>query len=127
MPTTTPISTILSWFQTGDFPTEAQFAASWSSFQHKDDKVPMDKIGGLTTALQDKTDKQVFEAHLTASDAHTTTLVKLDASNLSNTHILSWKSVLGVGDLPENMGTIDDPAHSLYGNVWSKQQSDACT
>ncbi|WP_312296896.1 hypothetical protein [Chryseobacterium sp.] len=125
MATTTPISTILSWFQTGDFPTEAQFAASWSSFRHKDDKVPMDKIDGLATAMQDKTDKPVFETHLTGSDAHITTLAKLDASNLNNTHILSWKSVLGVGDLPENIATVDDLNNDLYGNVWSKQQSDA--
>lgn len=123
--TTTPISTILSWFQTGDFPTEAQFAASWSSFLHKDDKVPMDKIDGLATAMQDKTDKPVFETHLTGSDAHITTLAKLDASNLNNTQILSWKSVLGVGDLPENIATVDDLNNNLYGNVWSKQQSDA--
>lgn len=125
MSTTTPISTILSWFQTGDFPTEAQFAASWSSFQHKDDKVPMDKIDGLTTALQDKTDKIVYEAHLTASDAHSTTLAKLDATNLNPANIQKWQTVLGVGKLPANIATVDDLNNNLYGNVWSKQQSDS--
>lgn len=125
MSTIAPISTILSWFQTGDFPTEAQFAASWSSFYHKDDTVPMDKIVGLTGSLQDKTDKIVYEAHLTASDAHSTTLAKLDATNLNPANIQKWQTVLGVGELPANIATVDDLNNNLFGNVWSKQQSDS--
>jgi hypothetical protein len=126
MPTTvTPISTIFSWFQTGDFPTETQFAATWSSFWHKDESIPMDKVENLTTKLQDKTDKQVYEAHLTNAEAHNTTLAKIDGSNLNAVNIQAWKTILEVGTLPANIATVDDPANNIYGNVWSKQQSDA--
>ena len=124
MPTITPLSTILSWFQTGDFPTEPQFAASWSSFYHKDELIPMDKVISLNSTLQNKTDKLVYEAHLTNSDAHVTTLAKLDASNLNAASIQAWKSILSVGELPSNIATVDDLNNNLYGNVWSKQQSD---
>lgn len=33
----TPINTILSWFETGDTPTQSQFAQAWTSFWHKDE------------------------------------------------------------------------------------------
>ncbi|MBB4807470.1 hypothetical protein HNP38_002776 [Chryseobacterium defluvii] len=120
-----PLHTILSYFQTGDFPTEAQFAASWSSFYHKDETIAMDKITGLQSALQNKTDKSVYEAHLTNETAHHTTLAKLDGSNLNDINIQAWKAILEVDDLPANIATVDDLNNNLYGNVWSKEQSDA--
>jgi hypothetical protein len=121
----TPINTILSWFETGDFPTQEQFAASWSSFYHKDESIPMDKVENLTTKLQDKTDKSVYEAHLTNTEAHNTTLAKLDGSNLNANNIQAWKTILEVGSLPANIATVDDTANNIYGNVWKKEQSDA--
>ncbi|KFF13125.1 hypothetical protein IW15_10205 [Chryseobacterium soli] len=121
----TPLHTILSWYEDGDFPTQEQFAASWSSFYHKDEFIPMDKVDNLNAKLQDKTDKLVYQAHLTNVDAHNTTLAKLDASNLNDINIQAWKIILGVGDLPPNIATVDDPPNNVYGNVWSKQQSDA--
>lgn len=118
----TPLNTILSWYETGDFPTQQQFAASWSSFYHKDEFIPMDKVQDLNTKLQNKTDKLVYEAHLTNGDAHMTTLAKLDASNLNDVNIQAWKTVLGVGELPPNIATVDDSVNNIYGNVYSKDQ-----
>ncbi|BFO64134.1 hypothetical protein [Chryseobacterium sp. KCF3-3] len=121
----TPINTILSWFETGDFPTQEQFAASWTSFYHKDESIPMDKVENLNTQLQEKVDKQVYNAHLTNTEAHSTTLAKLDASNLNNINIQAWRTILGVGDLPSNIALIDDLPNSLQGNVYTKNQSDS--
>lgn len=117
----TPINTILSWFETGDFPTQEQFAASWTSFHHKDDQIPYDKIEGLTNKLAQKADKNVYEAHLSNTEAHTTTLAKLDGSNLNDINIQAWKTILGVGNLPTNIATVDEGTN--IGNVFTKNQS----
>ena len=45
------LNTILSWFKRGCKPTEAQFAATFRSFRHKDDPVPMEDVTGLSYAL----------------------------------------------------------------------------
>ena len=51
------LNTILSWFKRGCKPTEAQFAATFSSFRHKDDPVPMEDVTGLSYALANKSEK----------------------------------------------------------------------
>lgn len=48
------IATILTWFKRGCKPTEAQFAATFRSFRHKDDKVPMEDVDGLAYAMASK-------------------------------------------------------------------------
>lgn len=48
--------TILSWFKRGSKPTEAQFEATFRSFRHKDDPVPMADIQGLSYALANKSE-----------------------------------------------------------------------
>nr|WP_315032471.1 hypothetical protein [uncultured Chryseobacterium sp.] len=116
-----PLNTIYSYFETGDFPTQEQFQASWSSFWHKDESIPTSKVTGLETQLQNKTDKSIFETHVSDPDAHAGYLAKKDASNLNNTHVQAWKTALGVGDLPSNIATLDEG--NKYGNVYSKDQS----
>ena len=51
------LQTILSWFKRGCKPTEAQFAATFRSFRHKDDPVPMEDVTGLAYALANKSEK----------------------------------------------------------------------
>ena len=51
------LQTILSWFKRGCKPTEAQFAATFRSFRHKDDPVPMEDVTGLSYALANKSEK----------------------------------------------------------------------
>lgn len=113
----TPLHTIFSWFQSGDFPTEAQFKATFSSFYHKDYPIPVESIEGLEDLSQFvSTDK--FQEHITDSGAHSQYLALLNASNLASTHVSSWKSKLGIG----NVGTIDSADQS--GNVYTKIQTD---
>ena len=116
-----PLNTIYSYFETGDFPTQEQFQASWSSFWHKDESIPTSKITGLENLLQNKVDKSVYELHLSDPEAHAAFLAKRNASNLSDSDKQAWKTALNVGELPENVATVDsDP---LIGNVYTKTQS----
>lgn len=45
-------NTIYNWFQTDAFPTEAQFKATWDSFWHKSESIPMSSISGLNQMFQ---------------------------------------------------------------------------
>lgn len=45
-------NTIYSWFQTDAFPTEEQFRATWDSFWHKSESIPMSQITGLNQLFQ---------------------------------------------------------------------------
>ncbi|WP_027380295.1 hypothetical protein [Chryseobacterium daeguense] len=121
----TEINDILSWFQTGDYPTESQFKASWTSFWHKSELIPLNQIQGIDEFLQQTTPISSFNTHLTDPEAHTNYLAKKDASNLTDQNKESWKVALGVGSLPSNIATVDDSPNNIYGNVWKKEQSDA--
>nr|WP_315032475.1 hypothetical protein [uncultured Chryseobacterium sp.] len=116
-----PLNTIYSYFETGDFPTEEQFQASWASFWHKDEVIPIGKVSELESQLQNKADKNIFEMHASNPDSHAAYLAKKDASNLDNTNVQAWKTVLGVGELPQNIATVDNG--DKLGNVYSKDQS----
>ena len=116
-----PLNQIYSYFETGDFPTQEQFQSAWSSFWHKDDSIPADKVTNLTNTLQNKADKSVYELHLSDPEAHAAVLAKKNAANLSDTDKEAWKTALNVGQLPDNIATVDnDP---LVGNVYTKSQS----
>lgn len=106
----TPINTIYSWFETGDFPTQAQFRASWSSFWHKDEAIPMTNISGLSDQFGKFVLGSTFNTHLSDQNAHPY-FAKKDASNLTPTNVNDWKAKLGVGDLPENIATYDYDLH----------------
>jgi len=43
----TDLETILSWFQAGDIPTAEEFKQTFSSFRHKNTKIPITEIDGL--------------------------------------------------------------------------------
>ncbi|REC64062.1 hypothetical protein DRF65_00360 [Chryseobacterium pennae] len=103
----TPLHTIFSWFETGDFPTQAQFQASWSSFWHKDDLVPISQISGLTQVIEQMASSEALQNHINDSNAHTGYLAKLDASNLTTVNVNSWKEKLGVGEIPANVALVD--------------------
>ncbi|KFF26799.1 hypothetical protein [Chryseobacterium vrystaatense] len=117
-----PLNTIYSYFETGDFPTQDQFQASWSSFWHKDESIPTGKIEGLDQQLQNKTDKKIFEQHLANPDSHADYLAKKDATNLTERNIHSWRGALGVGQLPDNIATVDNGDQT--GSTYTKRQSD---
>ncbi|QEE51028.1 hypothetical protein FUA48_16025 [Flavobacterium alkalisoli] len=66
----TNINTILSWFQTGDKPTENQFLQTFTSFWHKDDNIPQNKVQDLTATLAAKAEAAQLNGHLTDPEAH---------------------------------------------------------
>lgn len=114
----TPLHTIFSWFETGDFPTEAQFKETFSSFFHKDYPIPMESIEGFGELFQLFASAEEFKKHLADPKAHSEYLALLDAGNLTATHVNSWKSKLGIS----NVGTIDSA--DQLGNVYTKIQVD---
>lgn len=116
----TPLNTIYSWFETGDFPTQAQFQASWSSFWHKDETIPMSKIDGLSEQFGRFVSTTSFGSHLSDENAHHLVLAKKDASNLNAANIISWKAALNVGELPANILTHD--LGDEVGNGLTKQE-----
>ncbi|AZA57081.1 hypothetical protein [Chryseobacterium shandongense] len=113
----TPLHTIFSWFQSGDFPTEAQFKATFSSFYHKDYPIPIANIEGLEDLSQLFAGADAFQGHLNDSNAHSGHLALLNAGNLTPTHVNSWKSKLGI----EYGGIID--GGNQPGNVYTKIQT----
>ncbi len=64
------LETIKSWFKTGLKPTQTQFWDTWDSFRHKNEKIPVAEINGIDELLQNKTENEVFENHLTDPNAH---------------------------------------------------------
>ena len=58
------LQTILSWFKRGCKPTEAQFAATFRSFRHKDDAIPMSDVENLSALIAEKmTRKDALTLH----------------------------------------------------------------
>jgi hypothetical protein len=64
------LNTIKNWFRTGLKPTQTQFWDTWDSFRHKSEKVPVAEIDGIDALLQNKTEIEDFENHLTDPKAH---------------------------------------------------------
>ncbi|WP_417289600.1 hypothetical protein [Corallibacter sp.] len=56
----TPLSTIKNWFKTGLKPTQAQFWATFESFRHKSEDVPISQVNGLQNQLDGKADRDAL-------------------------------------------------------------------
>lgn len=52
---------IKTWFETGDYPTEEQFWATWDSYWHKLDTITMQDVQGLLQVLQSKADRGAYD------------------------------------------------------------------
>lgn len=114
----TPLNTIYSWFETGDFPTQAQFQATFSSFVHKDDEIPVDKVAGLTEMFQGTASSEALELHFESEEAHIGTLAKRNADNLEAEHVANWRAMLGI----TNIATVDSTSEEADGTVFTKDQ-----
>lgn len=55
------ISTIKDWFRNGLRPTQSHFWATWDSFWHKDEQIPIDSIENLQGDLDEKLTLEVYE------------------------------------------------------------------
>ena len=100
-----------NWFVTGAKPTQEQFWAWQESYWHKGESIPTEKILGLSEVLANKADSEMLQHK-----------ANLDTSNLTNEHVLAWKKALGVGELPENIATIDEG--EKVGNTYTKTKID---
>ncbi|MEC3875924.1 hypothetical protein [Chryseobacterium salviniae] len=109
------LTTIFSWFETGDIPTQEQFRETFSSFRHKDALLNIAEVSGLENALNNK----LGASHSTDVNAHNTVLAKLDASNLNYDNIQAWRNALDVESIPNNVGLVDD---GLSTEVFNKDQ-----
>ena len=114
----TPLNTINTWFETGDFPTQEQFQATFASFFHKESLIPVASIEGLTQMFQNTMSAAAFNLHLGDQNAHTDNLAKRNADNLNATNIAEWKSTLGITEI----ATVD--VLGTAGNVYNKVQVD---
>lgn len=112
----TPLNTIFSWFETGDIPTQTQFKETFLSFYHKDYLIPKESIEGFEEIFQSFISSEAFQQHLKDFKAHSEYLALLNASNLTTTHIDSWKTKLGIS----NVAKID--GSDQLGNVYNKIQ-----
>jgi hypothetical protein len=88
-------NTIYSWFQTDDFPTEAQFRATWDSFWHKSESIPMSSISGLN---------QLFQQ--TATVAQLNDKANVDGSNITNSQ--SWRDTLSLYSKSETDNKVEN-------------------
>lgn len=102
-------NTLKNWFKTGLKPLQAHFWAWLDSYWHKDEKIPMQNIEGIDSALENKAEISSVEAKANA-----------DASGLGNENVAKWKEALGVGELPSNIGTVDEG--EKVGNTYTKEQ-----
>ncbi len=114
----TPLNTIFSWFETGDFPTQAQFQKTFSSFYHKADKVPFAMVEGLTEAFQETASAESLRLHFEDPVAHKDVLATRDATNITQEHAALWKDKLGI----TYNATIDSGQDADDGNVYTKAQ-----
>ena len=69
-------NTIKNWFRTGLKPTQAQFWATWDSFWHKDEKIPVTSIEGFQGLLDEKADAEALTNHVNDLGAHAGLLAK---------------------------------------------------
>lgn len=115
----TPLTTIYTWFQTGDFPTETQFQQTFSSFFHKEETIPYTAVEGLDAKFNLMLLKSVFDSHIIDNMSHSGYLAMRTAENLTTVNVNSWKAKLGIG----YVATID--GQNEPGNVYSKPQIDA--
>jgi hypothetical protein len=111
-----PLTTIFSWFEKGDTPTQDQFQQTFSSFRHLEEKIKIDEVAGLPEAFQKTLSTETFTYHLNDESAHSSVLAKLNASNLTPANIDQWKEKLKI-----NLAATIDGAGEI-GNVYTKQQ-----
>lgn len=113
---------IFGWFETGDIPTQDQFRATFSSFRHKENKIPFNEVEGLSTIFENTVTNNIFTAFKDETNSKIINLAKKDGSNLLPTDVISWKAALGLAnvafvDTLDNGGTV-----IIEGNVHTKEQ-----
>ncbi|WP_326984337.1 hypothetical protein VUJ46_07335 [Chryseobacterium sp. MYb264] len=110
------LSTIFSWFERGDMPTESQFQQTFSSFRLVEEKLKIDEVEGLREALEEVPSDTNFLHHLQDENAHNAVLAGLNASNLTTANVNEWREKLKI-----NLSATIDGLGEI-GNVYTKAQ-----
>lgn len=108
----------IQYFKTDSIPTESQFAFVLNNIWFNDESFPISKITGLAEMFQGTLSTEVFESHKNDSEAHSDYLLKKDGSNINAEEIQALQEVLGVGELPDNIATVD--SETALGNAYKK-------
>ena len=91
-------TTIKNWFKTALKPTQAQFWATWDSYWHKSESLPISAVNNLGNVLDSKADNNHSHNQYATNDA----------TSLNEQNVTSWQKVLGVDNLE-----FDDNAISI--------------
>jgi len=66
----TSLNTIKNWFKTNLVPTQNQFWATFDSFWHKGESIPINKIDSLIEFLDAKVDDEILALHIEDLSLH---------------------------------------------------------
>ncbi len=113
----TKLSTILSWFKTGDIPTEFQFKATWQSFWHKNEKIPAQQIENIDVLFSEKADNDTLENHIIDDTRHVTPelISKISSDFVSKKSGGTFAKEISVGGDTNDLGRIDlEPNGGFY-------------
>ena len=83
----TPKNTLKQWFVTGAKPQQAQYWSWLDSYWHKSESIPINKIEGLETLIENKADVEELANY-----------AKVDASNIGPNQG-AWRTALGINDI----------------------------
>lgn len=109
---------IISWFQTGLFPTADQFRQTWLSYWHKSEKIPQSQIFGLQETIEAATRGLIYQNPVTnVADLYTTypnAKVGWAAMVTSEGYIYSYNGTdwanTGLKEFPDDVVTKDELA-----------------
>ena len=105
----TPKKTLKKWFSNFMKPAQEHFAEWIDSYWHKDEKIPMSKIDGLSTAIENTVSAKQLLNHLDDTNAHHTLFEELKRQ------IQALQTVLEVDDV--NFDTLQEIVTELKANT----------
>ena len=105
----TPKKTLKKWFSNFMKPAQEHFAAWIDSYWHKDEKIPMSKIDGLSTAIENTVSAKQLLNHLDDTNAHHALFEELKRQ------IQAIQTILQVDDV--NLDTLQEIVTELKANT----------
>ena len=105
----TPKKTLKKWFSNFMKPAQEHFAEWIDSFWHKDEKIPMSKIDGLSTAIENTVSAGQLLNHLDDTNAHHALFEELKRQ------IQAIQTILQVDDV--NLDTLQEIVTELKANT----------
>lgn len=117
------LSQIKSWFKKGLYPTESQFSNTWDSFWHKDDKLSLNSIEGLTDVLNKKANSALLDAKANKEHLHEDYLTKediVDKQNVRDDNLQTKSKIItsAINELNSKLGVSIKRSYTLdFGTV----------